>query len=101
MLNCNENFKIFLKTLTVDSSSQKVLFESIAAWILNGKKINVDLIGTDDQIRVIKDVMLETKKFHDELFSKAATLESINEKLNLKHFAANSFFNLFKIKWHF
>lgn len=99
MVNHNENLKVFLNTLGNDPYTQKVLFESVASWVSRGKKLNIDLVGTNDQIKIIKDVMIETKKFQDELFHDQTNLNDVFDKLSMKHVAAEAFEKTFGISW--
>ncbi|NBO99488.1 MAG: hypothetical protein EBU90_05075 [Proteobacteria bacterium] len=101
MVNCKKNLKIYLNDLGVNLNSQKSLFESIAYWMSNDEATNIEFVGTDEQITVIKNAILETKRFQDALFNENATLENVFDKLRSKHLAANSFSISFGMKWVF
>jgi hypothetical protein len=99
MENHKKNFKVFLDDLKNDPRSQKALFESIALWLQRKDEINIKFVGTDEQISVVKEAIVKTKKFQDSLFNKDATLEEVFSKLSNKHFASDSFKNAFGISW--
>jgi len=99
MENYNENLKVFLNTLGSDPHLQKALFESVASWVSCGKKMKIDLVGTPNQIDVVKEAMFETKKFQDELFCECANLNNVFDKLSAKHSAAEVFEKTFGVSW--
>lgn len=68
----------------------KVFFATIGAWLV-GKVTNVKLRGTQTEIQAIANAMLASKKFQDELKKPGATVQSVMEKLNLKHATAKEF----------
>ena len=91
MVNCKKNLKISLIDLKRNLNAQKSLFESVARWMSADETMGLELIGTKEQIFVVKNAMLETKSFQDALFNEDATLENVLNKLEAKHSAANSF----------
>jgi len=101
MVNCKKNLKISLIDLRGNLNAQKLFFESVAHWISADKAIGLELVGTEEQIFVVKNVMLETKRFQDTLFNEGATLENVLNKLEAKHSAADSFSSFFGTKWVF
>ena len=101
MVNCKKNLKISLIDLKGNLNAQKSLFESVARWMSADETIGLELIGTEEQIFVVKNAMLETKRFQDALFNEGATLENVLNKLEAKHSAANSFTSFFGMMWVF
>lgn len=101
MVKDKTNFIISLKDFKDNFDSQKALFECIAAWMSDGKKLNIRFVGGDSQIKVIKRAILETKKFQDELFNDDTTLEEVFCKLSAKHSAAAEFEKVFGVSWAF
>lgn len=99
MANRKNNFKVFLSDLKNDEISQKALFESMSSWLQGNEQLNIDFVGTKEKIDIVKNVMLETKKFQDSLLCKDASLEIIFNNLHCKHLAASSFKEAFNVSW--
>ena len=92
---------INLSELSTNKTVQNDLFENVASWLVDSSAESSVLIGTKKRIETVTAVMAASKKFQNELSNPTATLTSINEKLDLKHQAANSFFEVFGVKWVF
>lgn len=72
-------------------SAGKAFFSSIASWLINEEIDGFHIEGTDSQIDAVKNAMLASKNFQNELHNPNATIESITEKLEIKTKAANVF----------
>jgi len=92
---------IFLNELLNNKLNQKIFFGFVANWILNSKVQSHKILGNQYQVDIVKKAILESKKFHDELFNPNTTIDLINLKMNSKNFAIKEFEKLFKIKWLF
>lgn len=99
MANHNEKSSISLDELSTNESAKRALFESIAAWLVDSNKAEINLIGTKQQIAIVRTAMIETKKFQDELSKSNSTLVLIEERLRLKSAACHSFEDAFGTQW--
>lgn len=80
------------------STVGKLFLAGIAAWVL-GKKTNLKLKGTPEQIECIKSCLLATKAFHDELYKPGVTVQALMEKLQHKRNCAAEFEKCLKLPW--
>lgn len=76
----------------------KLFFTACAAWLV-GKATNLKVRGTEQEIRAITDAMMASRRFQDELRRPGATVDSVMEKLNLKHASAREFERTLGIPW--
>jgi hypothetical protein len=68
----------------------KILVTSVAAWLV-GKATNLKLRGSQEEIQIIANAMMASKRFQDELHRPGATVDSVMQKLGLKHATAREF----------
>lgn len=68
----------------------KLFYTAIGAWLV-GKVTNVVLRGTQSEVQAISNAMLASKKFQEELRKPGASVQSVMDKLNLKHASAREF----------
>ena len=68
----------------------KMMFSAIGAWLV-GKATNMMLRGTQAEIDAVANAMMASKRFQEELNRDGATVESVMQKLNLKHATAKEF----------
>lgn len=68
----------------------KIFYSTIGAWLV-GKATNTILRGTQSEIQAISNAMLASKRFQQELKKPGASVESVMNKLNLKHASAKEF----------
>lgn len=76
----------------------KVLFVAIGAWLV-GRATNLAIRGSRSDVQVVVDAMLASKRFQDELKRPNATVQSVMDKLNLKHASVAEFERVLGIKW--
>jgi hypothetical protein len=76
----------------------KILFASVGAWLV-GKAINLKIRGNPDEIKAVADAMMASRTFQEELGRSGATVDSVMNKLNLKHASAREFERVLGIKW--
>lgn len=68
----------------------KIFLTAVSAWLV-GKVTNMKLRGSQSEVTAIANAMLASKRFQEELRKPGATVESVMEKLNLKHATAQEF----------
>ena len=76
----------------------KLLLASCAAW-LAGKLVNTKVRGSREEIDAVVEALLSSKKFQEELNMPGATVESVVDKLGLKHASAEKFERVLGIPW--
>jgi hypothetical protein len=76
----------------------KIFFATMAAWLV-GKAVSTKLRGTPEQMQAVMDAMMASKKFQDELNRPGATVDSVVQKLGVKHMSASQFEKVFGIPW--
>jgi hypothetical protein len=76
----------------------KVFFGTLAAWLV-GKAVNTKLRGTKEQVEAVMEALLASRKFQDELHKPGATVDSVVQKLGVKHMSASEFERKLGIPW--
>ena len=76
----------------------KIFFASVAAWVV-GKACNLKIRGTPEEVRAVSDAMMASRRFQDELNRPGATVESVMQKLGLKHASAREFQRVLGVAW--
>jgi hypothetical protein len=76
----------------------KIFFAACGAWLV-GKATNLKFRGTPSDIQAVTNAMLASKKFQEELRKPGATVQSVMDKLNLKHASAREFEAKLGIPW--
>jgi hypothetical protein len=76
----------------------KLFFTAIGCWLV-GKATNTILRGTQSEINAIANAMMASKRFQEELKRPGATVDSVMDKLNLKHASAATFERVLGVKW--
>lgn len=76
----------------------KLFFAACGAWLV-GKATNIVLRGTQSEIQAISNALLSSRKFQDELKKSGASVESVMQKLNLKHASAKEFERILGVKF--
>ena len=72
------------------STTGKIFLAAVAASLL-GKISNVRVRGTQEQIDALKDALMASREFQDELERPSATVQDIMNKLHLKGISAAEF----------
>ena len=72
------------------SVTGKVFLAAVAASLL-GKISNVRVRGTQEQIDALKDALMASREFQDELERPGATVQQVMDKLQLKNISAEEF----------
>jgi hypothetical protein len=76
----------------------KIFLAGIAAAIL-GKASNMRVRGTPDEIAALKDALLASREFQEELRRPGATVQSIMDRLHLKNVSAEEFEKRLGVPW--
>lgn len=76
----------------------KIFVGTLAAWML-GKAVNTRLRGTREQIQAVVAALSASKRFQDELNKPGADVESVIQKLGIKHMTASQFERVLGIPW--
>jgi hypothetical protein len=76
----------------------KIFFASVAAWLV-GKAVNLKIRGTPDEVQAVSNAMMASRRFQDELGRSGATVESVMQKLGLKHASAREFERILGVPW--
>jgi len=76
----------------------KIFFTACAAWLV-GKATNMKIRGSEQEINAVSNAMMASRRFQDELRKPGATVESVMEKLGLKHATAKDFERILGIPW--
>jgi hypothetical protein len=76
----------------------KILFVALGAWLVN-KVTNIKIRGSESEIRAVSNALLASKRFQEELRKPGATIDSVMNKLNIKHMSAKEFENQLGIRW--
>jgi hypothetical protein len=76
----------------------KLLLASCAAW-LAGKLVNTKIRGSEEEIDAVVEALLSSRRFQEELDKPGATIESVVDKLGLKHASAEKFERILGVPW--
>jgi len=76
----------------------KIFLTSVAAWLV-GKAINLKIRGTPEEVNAVAQAMIDSRRFQEELERPGATVDSVMNKLNLKHASAREFERVLGIKF--
>lgn len=76
----------------------KLFFATLGAWLL-GRAVNTKLKGSQEQIQAVANALSASKKFQDELSRPGATVDSVVQKLGVKHMSATEFERVLGVPW--
>lgn len=76
----------------------KIFFASVGAWLV-GKLVNTKLRGTREQIDAVANALSASRRFQDELNRPGATVDSVVQKLGVKHMSAAEFERVLGVPW--
>lgn len=76
----------------------KIFFTAAAAWLI-GRAINMKIRGTPDEVQAVANAMMASRRFQEELERSGATVESVMQKLQLKHASAREFERILGVPW--
>jgi|SRR5579863_4167770 len=76
----------------------KIFFVAAAAWLV-GRAVNMKIRGSPQEVQAVANAMMASRRFQDELNHPGATVESVMQKLNLKHASAREFERILGVPW--
>lgn len=76
----------------------KIFFVTAAAWLV-GKAVNMKIRGSPQEVQAVASALMASRRFQDELNRPGATVESVMQKLNLKHASAREFERILGVPW--
>jgi len=76
----------------------KLFFATCAAWLV-GKAVNTKIRGTKEEIEAVTNALHASKLFQDELNRPGATVQSVVQKLGVKHMSAAEFGRVLGVPW--
>lgn len=76
----------------------KVFFATLGAWLV-GKFVNTKLRGSRDEIEAVGNALAASRRFQDELNRPGATVDSVVQKLGIKHMSASEFERVLGVPW--
>lgn len=76
----------------------KIFFTACAAWLV-GKAVNLRIRGTPAEVQAVANAMMASRRFQEELNRPGATVESVMQRLGLKHASAREFERTLGIPW--
>lgn len=76
----------------------KVFLATVGAWLV-GKATHTKIRGTQHEINTLANAMTASRRFQDELKMPGASVQSVMNKLGVKHMSAREFERVFGIRW--
>ena len=76
----------------------KIFFATLGAWLV-GKVINTKLRGSRDEVEAVANALSASRRFQDELNRPGATVDSVVQKLGVKHMSASEFERVLGVPW--
>ena len=76
----------------------KIFFAAVGAWLV-GKAVNLKIRGTPEEVQAVANAMMASRTFQEELSRSGATVESVMQKLGLKHASAREFERILGVPW--
>ena len=76
----------------------KIFFATLGAWLV-GKVINTKLRGSRDEVEAVANALSASRRFQDELNRPGATVDSVVQKLGVKHMSAAEFERVLGVPW--
>ncbi len=76
----------------------KIFFTAAAAWLI-GRALNMKIRGTPAEVQAVANAMMASRRFQDELKRPGASVESVMQKLQLKHASAREFERILGVPW--
>lgn len=76
----------------------KLFMAAVAAWVL-GKSSQLRVKGTKQEIDALANALRASRRFNDELKKPGATVESVMQKLGLKHAKGKEFERITGVPW--
>lgn len=68
----------------------KVFLVAVASWLV-GKATNLKLRGSHAEVEAVANAMMASRRFQEELSRPGASMDSVMDRLGLKHATAQEF----------
>lgn len=76
----------------------KIFLAALAGYVI-GKKTGYKIRGTSEEIEAVKNALMSSRRFREELEKPGATVESVIDKLKLKQASAREFERILGVPW--
>lgn len=76
----------------------KVFFVAVAGWLV-GKATNLKLRGSQAEVQAVANAMMASRRFQEELSRSGNDIDSVMDRLGLKHATAQEFERILGIPW--
>lgn len=75
-------------------------YVNVARW-LSEPNVTISFRGNPEKVKVVQEALRRTKEFQEALQRSDASLQTISEKLDRKHSAAEAFSSALDMSWPF
>lgn len=76
----------------------RLILASISSWLVD-KPVNTKIRGSQREVKAVANALIASKIFQEELRRPGVTVESVSQKLRLKHDAVSEFEKVFGVRW--
>lgn len=76
----------------------KIFFATLGAWMV-GKFVNTKIRGSREEIEAVANALAASRRFQDEMSRPGATVDSVVQKLGVKHMSASEFERVLGVPW--
>lgn len=80
------------------STVGKLFLAGLAGYVL-GRRTNLRVKGTAEELEAVKNALLASRRFREEMMKPGATVDGVIEKLQLKKATAADFERILGIPW--
>jgi len=80
------------------STVGKMFLAGMAGYVL-GQQTGLKVRGTPEEVDAIKNALMASRRFREELSVPGASVETVIQKLKLKHASAREFERVLKVPW--
>jgi hypothetical protein len=74
------------------------LTAKLASWVA-GNNVKLNLTGSPERVQAIRESLVASRSFREELIREDATVDTVMRKLRRKHKAAKRFEDVLGISW--
>lgn len=76
----------------------KMFLAALAGYVL-GRQSGYKIRGTPEEVEAVKNALMSSRRFREELEKPGASVESVIQKLNLKRASAREFEKVLRVPW--
>lgn len=80
------------------STVGKIFLAGVAAWLVS-RPSRLKVRGTPDEVDALKNALMASRKFQDELNRPGATVQTVMDRLQLKNVTAQEFERILGVPW--